>query len=174
MSTTASLRRLHWSAPPAESIVAGSPTNSTFLINDGSQSLTFEFVVGGEIPTAGDVGIVIHAGDSAATVATEIANAINLAVSAKGFKVRAGTNPNGIRVDLFNAVNVVVPTNSPVQELVFNGIGDTLNTGNVAQGETLIEETSISYSRQVGILVSRPSVRSSTRRLRSRSSSRST
>lgn len=125
-----------------------------FIIDDGSQLLTFEFNKVGGQTIANSILINISDNDSAATVAVKISNAINLAVTANGFKVRAATVlNNGPRIDLFDAYSVssVVAGNGLASILTFNTVGDTRPVD--SPGQTIIQNSIVTHSRQVGIQV---------------------
>jgi hypothetical protein len=129
-----------------------------FIIDDGSQELKFEFNKVGGQTIAGSILIPVSDSDSAATVAIKISNAINLAVTANGFKVRAATVlNNGPRVDLFDALSVAaqaVVGNGLASILTFNTVGDTRpQFGSTAPGQTIIQNSIVTHSRQVGIQV---------------------
>ncbi len=140
-------------AQPAEQIHDG----QQFSINDGRQTLTFEFDTNG-IVSGNNVSVAIQQGGTATAVATAIRDAINLAVSSRGFRVRAGMPlgfpaiPTGARVDLFNAVDV---NPGPMQDFLFDLVGDALSIHPEAdvQGQTIIQGAAVSHSRQVGIQV---------------------
>ncbi len=129
----------------------------TFTIDDGSQALKFEFNLTGGQTVANSILVNISAGDSAYTVATKIRDAINNAVVSKGFKVRAATRDGGDRVDLFDALSVtgLQGVGSGLKNiLVFNTVGDTRPVqGVTAPGETIVQDSIVSHSRQIGIQV---------------------
>jgi len=96
-------------APPGTALANG----ETFTISDGTTSKTFEFVNNSGV-APGDVAVPFSAADSAATVAHDIAAAVN---SISTWKVSAGTVNNatgpggtivttGNRVDLFGVAGL--------------------------------------------------------------------
>jgi len=98
------------SAPPGAALANG----ETFTISDGLASKTFEFVTNPATVLPGDVAVTFTAADSPATVAHDIAAAVN---SITTWKVSAGTvnNPvgpggtivtTGNRVDLFGVASL--------------------------------------------------------------------
>ncbi len=125
------------------------PAHATFTIDDGAQALVFEFSFNGLQTVTGSVLINVQPTDTAATVAGKIRDAINLAVGDHGFKVRAATYPGGNRVDLFDALEAF---GSGLDEIkTFHSIGDQRPVD--APGQTIIQNSTVSYSRQVGIQV---------------------
>ncbi|MEX0978350.1 MAG: dockerin type I domain-containing protein, partial [Pirellulales bacterium] len=144
-------------APPASQVVDG----QTFTIDDGYTALVFEFNTNVTF-NAGNRPVAVENGASAAVVATRIRDAINLAFGNQLTKVRASTVGN--RVDLFDAIEVV--SSGLLGVLVFGAAGGQTTTGmgdvngvfgqhqvSSAAGQTIIQNNSVSDSRQVGIQV---------------------
>ncbi len=125
-----------------------------YRIDDGSQVLTFELDSNGVWNSTDPktIRVQIFEGEAAASVAQKLASAINAAVTANGFKVRARASNNGNRVDLFDAVSV--QEISLARSLVFDRVGDIRpQQGATAPGQTIIQNSMVSHSRQVGIQV---------------------
>jgi len=127
-----------------------------FIIDDGSQALTFEFDNNG-IVSGSNVPVSFLAGDSANDIAVKIANAINNTVVQRGFKVRAAAFPTGNRIDLFDALDVSNLSNALARIQVHEFIGDVRPfkkaTSSSAQGQTIVQNSTVSHARQVGIMV---------------------
>ena len=122
----------------------------SFTVDDGDQVLRFEFNLSGGQTIANSILINVSASDTAAAVATKIRDAINNAVISQSFKVRAATLPGGNRVDLFDALSV---SGQGLQNvLVFDSVGDRRPTARAA-GQIIIQNSTVSHSRQVGIQV---------------------
>jgi hypothetical protein len=147
-----------------------------FSINDGLDSVTFEFdnSVGSPVVNSGTrrVQIPVQDTDSPSRVASSMADAINAANLAGLFKVTAKKPaPTSIRVDLFGAGFVDVTAAPSIARRVFDlmfpnlsplliGTVDPLNftlTGDRnqprEQGQIVIETTTVSDSSGYGIMV---------------------
>lgn len=148
--------------PPGSQLFDG----QTFRIDDGANPLTFEFDMNGQLSNAAHVRVTVAQDATAANVATAIVSAITGAVNGKSFKVRASTAPNGNRVDLFDALNVIDDFPGALSILSFGTPDGVTTTGqsdvrsiygqnqvSFAPGQTIIQNSSVSDSRQVGIQV---------------------
>jgi parallel beta-helix repeat protein len=128
---------------------------NAFVVDDGSQVLTFEFNKTGGQLIADSILINVTDSDTAAAVAVKISNAINSAVLNRNFKVRAATAlSNGNRIDLFDALSVSAAAGTSdglASTRVSNTVGDTRPVD--APGQTIIQNSTVTQSRQVGILV---------------------
>ena len=144
---------------------AGVTDSDKFSIDDGTQVLTFEFDSDGNYAgtsTTGHVQVPFQPSFSANEIAIAISNAINGAVLNRGFKVRATLSSDleeskGSRVDLFNALKVTNTTDCLADVIQRDFVGDVRPTATAARvsapGQTIIQATTISNARQVGIQV---------------------
>jgi hypothetical protein len=111
---------------------------STFSINDGTQTLTFEFAANGRVVNDGNLPIAYSSTDSAQTVAADLAAAINSAASSLGLKATAGAYENQIELSgnltvtpsasTFNVITVP-STSSTVGTQVVDGSTFTISDG---------------------------------------------
>ena len=119
----------------------------TFSILTLYGKVTFEFDTNNSV-AAGNRRIAIQTGDSAATVATRIRDAINNVPASEKFDVKAGVKLNGARVNLFGPADV---DPGPLGRIVFDSLGDTNPTR--TQGYTILQGNKISNTLQAGIVV---------------------
>ncbi|HEV3344703.1 MAG TPA: choice-of-anchor L domain-containing protein, partial [Pirellulales bacterium] len=105
---------------------------STFSVNDGSQTVTFEFAANGRAINDGNVPIAYNSTDSAQTVAAEVAAAVNGAASSLGLKATAGAYDN--QVDLSGNLTVT-PSAATFNVIAVPATSSTVGTA-VVDGST--------------------------------------
>ncbi len=105
---------------------------STFSINDGTQTITFEFAANGRTLNDGNVPIAYNSTDSAQTVAADVAAAVNGAASSMGLKATAGAYEN--QIDLSGSLTVT--SSAPTFNVItVPATSSTVGTG-VVDGST--------------------------------------
>jgi len=138
---------------PGTAITSG----DTFSLYDGITTKTFEFVLKGSTPAAGNVPVYYTGVETAPAIAALVTAAINATASA-GFDVTSTTTAPGDQVNLFNAQLVAAPDGG-IDVLYFQPAGPFTYAipGDVNQtqaiGETIIDANRISNSLGWGILV---------------------
>ncbi|HWB07900.1 MAG TPA: choice-of-anchor L domain-containing protein [Pirellulales bacterium] len=105
---------------------------STFSINDGTQTVTFEFAANGRIVNDGNLPIAYNSSDSALTVAAKVAAAVNGAASSLGLKATAGASENQVGL---SGNLTVTPSASTLNVITVPSTSSTVGT-RVVDGST--------------------------------------